>query len=147
MIETQRGLPNTCTRCGCGPLTTWWAETEDHARAGMGYCWACVEAVEADNEPIGSAQSATEPQIGANGEETGQIEAQRTPEFAEDEDWLWTGLRKPVQDLLKAEGVSAAWLRTAPEDEVLALDRIKGIGPGTTHHILEMREELDDDDV
>lgn len=147
MIQTQVGLPNTCTRCGSGPLTTWWAETEDHARAGMGYCRACFEDLQASNEPIGSAQSGAEPQIGENGGQTGPIEAQKRPAYAEDKAWLWTGLRKPVQDILKEEGVTATWLRTAPADEVLALDRIKGIGPGTTHHILKMREGLDDDDV
>lgn len=102
-IQTTAGLPNRCTQCGAGPLTTWWAETDDHARSGIGYCDKCAQ---------------VEPPA---------------------EDWEWTGLNAAIQGLLREAGITAAWLRTAPEAEIVALDRLKGIGPGTTRRILKAR--------
>lgn len=42
MIETTRGLPNTCHDCGKPAGPTWWAEHEDAARAGGGVCRVCA---------------------------------------------------------------------------------------------------------
>lgn len=39
MIKTTRGLPNSCSQCG-DEITekVWYAENEDAARSGQGYC-------------------------------------------------------------------------------------------------------------
>lgn len=118
MIRTTKGMPNTCSNCGAGPLEECWAETVDHARAGLGLCEACA-----------LAQKPAEPEAAESGQ-----------------DWLWTGLTEPQQRLLQENGVTAAWLREASEEEIHDLDRIKGIGPGTTHHLVEMRDEWLSDD-
>jgi hypothetical protein len=41
MIETTRGLPNTCSICGRPCDVTWWANNIDQARAGGGVCTKC----------------------------------------------------------------------------------------------------------
>lgn len=43
MIETTRGLPNTCWICGEPAGETWWADSVDAARSGQGVCERCVE--------------------------------------------------------------------------------------------------------
>ena len=42
MIETEVGLPNTCSNCGKPPGDTWFAEHEDAARSGQGICDNCA---------------------------------------------------------------------------------------------------------
>lgn len=42
MIETVKGLPNTCHDCGQPAGPVWWAEHEDAARAGGGVCRPCA---------------------------------------------------------------------------------------------------------
>lgn len=44
MIKTQRGLPNTCSKCGRKVTAQegWYAEHDDAARAGLGVCADCA---------------------------------------------------------------------------------------------------------
>lgn len=42
MIETTKGLPNTCSCCGQPPGSSWYAENVDQARAGQGVCASCL---------------------------------------------------------------------------------------------------------
>ena len=46
LIKTSLGLPNTCSKCG-KPIEgdEWFAENEDFARAGIGYCADCAREV------------------------------------------------------------------------------------------------------
>lgn len=40
--ETAVGLPNTCAGCAATPGATWWAQNDDQARAGQGFCPTCA---------------------------------------------------------------------------------------------------------
>mgnify|MGYP003431050622 CR=1 FL=1 len=42
LIETRRGLPNTCCVCGKDPGESWFAASEDQAIAGQGRCARCA---------------------------------------------------------------------------------------------------------
>ena len=42
LIETEAGLPNTCSKCGKPVEGKWFAESVDHARAGLGLCAECA---------------------------------------------------------------------------------------------------------
>ena len=112
MIRTTKGMPNTCSNCGAGPLEECWAESEDHARAGLGLCKDCA-ALERPAEP-----------------ESAQI-------------WAEIGLTEPIEALLHQNGVTIAWLRQASETEILNLSEINGVGPGTTHRLLEWLNDQD----
>ena len=105
MIQTKRGLPNTCSGCGKGPLLSWWAETEDHARAGIGYCAQCAA------PPI-SAQSSA---------------------LAEIDDLQWTGMTASWIAILREHGFdSLDAIEAATLEELMA---IRGIGPATARTI------------
>jgi hypothetical protein len=41
MIQTNRGLPNTCSVCGTPVSGSWFAKNEDVARSGGGVCAKC----------------------------------------------------------------------------------------------------------
>jgi len=81
LIETTRGLPNTCTKCG-KPIKggKWFAKSDDHARAGQGYCAKCAKALaKPPKPPKQEPEPAKEPEPQA--EETGaEAETEATTE-------------------------------------------------------------------
>ena len=40
LTQTKAGLPNSCAACGVAIRDLWYAENEDAARSGRGYCEA-----------------------------------------------------------------------------------------------------------
>lgn len=42
MRQTSRGLPSTCSSCGVDCVGQWYAEHDDAARAGKGFCASCA---------------------------------------------------------------------------------------------------------
>lgn len=126
MIQTTAGLPNRCTRCGAGPLTTWWAETVDHARAGIGYCDTCNVTC---NGAIVSPQSVAEPSSHPQGAQTAQNEAQNPVE----DDLQWTGLTSLWLGDLREHGFGRLEaIEAATLEQLMA---IKGIGPATARSL------------
>ena len=41
-METREGLPNSCSACGELQTVSWFAESEDAARSGVGLCASCA---------------------------------------------------------------------------------------------------------
>ncbi len=46
MNRTTVGLPNSCSSCGKPQGKTWFAENDDLARSGQGYCSTCKKNLE-----------------------------------------------------------------------------------------------------
>lgn len=39
LSKTNKGLPNSCSKCGKACVKVWYAANEDMARSGQGFCW------------------------------------------------------------------------------------------------------------
>lgn len=110
MIETRRGLPNTCSQCGEQAGPTWWAENVDAARAGQGLCRDCA-----------FPETATD---------TGTMSI-----LAPDRNALYGLLDDRAVDALLAAGFNSPEQVQEASDETLL--EVDGVGPVTLRQIRE----------